>query len=107
MVTILTPVDGSISSQFAVAHVAQRVRVCKSLALHLLNVQDRPNVLAGLAKLDSTYMIDECAQEQGRAALAPVIAVVEEAGVECTSEIAFGDPGLESAPRNLVQAIPL
>lgn len=75
--------------------------------LHLLNVQHRPQVLAGLANLVSTHMVDKYAQEQGSAALAPVMAVLEEACVECTSEFAFGDPGLGSVPRNLVQAIPL
>jgi hypothetical protein len=83
------------------------VRAGESLALHLLSVQHRPQVLAGLAKLVSTHMVDKYAQEQGSAALAPVMAVLEEAGVECTSEFAFGDPGLGSAPRNLVPAIPL
>jgi len=90
---ILVPVDGSISSQFAATHVAERMRAGEPLALHLLNVQYRPNVHPGLTQVVSASMINEYAEEQGRAALAPVIAVLEEAGVEFTTEIAFGDPG--------------
>lgn len=90
---ILVPVDGSISSQFAATHVAERMRAGEALGLHLLNVQYRPHVHLGLAKLVSASMINDYVDEQGRAALAPVIAVLEEAGVECTTEIASGDPG--------------
>ncbi len=90
---ILTPVDGSISSQFAAAHVAERMRAGEALALHVLNVQHRPHVLASLDYVVSAGMIDEFAQAQGCAALAPVMAVLDEAGVACSSEIAFGDPG--------------
>ncbi len=90
---ILIPVDGSISSQFAATHVADRMHAGEALALHLLNVQYRPHVHVALAKLVSAGMINEYAEEQGHAALAPVIAVLKEAAVEYTTEIAFGDPG--------------
>lgn len=90
---ILVPVDGSISSQFAAAHVAERMRAGEALALHLLNAQYRPPVHPALAKVVSASMINDYVEEQGRAALAPVIAVLDEAGAAYSSEIAFGDPG--------------
>jgi len=90
---ILVPVDGSIGSQFAAMHVAERMQAGETLALHLLNVQYRPTVHTGLARVVSASMIHDYAEEQGQAALALVIAVLKEAGVAFSTEIAYGDPG--------------
>ena len=90
---ILLPVDGSLSSQFAAAHAAKRVRSGEHLELQLLNVQYRPHVHAGLGKIVSAAMINEYATEQGNAALKLAAAVLDEAHVPYQTQIAFGDPG--------------
>jgi len=90
---ILLPVDGSISSQFAAAHVAKRVRNGERFELQLLNVQYRPHVHAGLGKIVSAARIDEYVQQQGADALQAAASVLVEGGIPYKTQICFGDPG--------------
>jgi len=93
MRTILLPVDGSISSQFAASHVGSRIGDGETLDVRLLNVQYRPHAHLGLSRIVTRSMIDDYVEQLGNEALAPAAAVLKEFGIAYQTELAFGDPG--------------
>ena len=88
---ILVPVDGSQNAERAVAHAIALVKAGQAGELHLLNVQ-RP-VSGGVATFVGQAPIKEFHREEGMKALAPAIALCEQAGVPCVEHIGVGAPG--------------
>lgn len=89
MRTILVPVDGSDSSLRAVKAAIKAAAEFGGATLHLLTVQ--PPIISGNVKrFFSADAIKEYYQDEGKNALLPAKALLDEAGVAYTEEIAVG-----------------
>lgn len=91
MLKLLVAVDGSDSSNRAVAHLTKRVQVYKGgVEVHLLNVQHPlPSLVASHVPQAS---LDKHHEEEGMACLKSAMKKLDAAGVKYTHHIAVGDP---------------
>lgn len=87
--TILIPVDGSESSIRAVKAAIKTANEFGGAALHLLTVQP-PIVSGNVKRFFSAEAINDYYQDEGKNALLPAKAILDEAGVAYTEEIAVG-----------------
>lgn len=89
MRTILVPVDGSESSARAVKAAIKAATEFGGSTLHLLTVQ--PPIISGNVKrFFSADAINDYYQDEGKNALLPAKALLDEAGIAYTEEIAVG-----------------
>jgi nucleotide-binding universal stress UspA family protein len=91
MKAILVAVDGSGTSDRAVAHAACLVAGGVADELHLLNVQ--PNLGGAISSFVSRDQIDAHHREEGEKGLATAIAVAKKAGVDAKVHIGVGRQG--------------
>jgi nucleotide-binding universal stress UspA family protein len=91
MKAILVAVDGSGTSDRAVAHAAGLVAGGVADELHLLNVQ--PNLGGAISSFVSRDQIDAHHREEGEKGLATAIAVAKKAGVDAKVHIGVGRQG--------------
>ncbi|SHH83250.1 universal stress protein [Pollutimonas bauzanensis] len=89
MRTILVPVDGSESSSRAVRAAIKAVNEFGGATLHLLTVHP-PIVSGNVKRFFSVEAINDYYQDEGRNALLPAKAILDEAGIAYTEEIAVG-----------------
>ena len=89
MLRVLLPVDGSVSSNHAVAYVIMLAKDHSDMEVHLLNVQ--PEIVSGEISLYvSLDSINEYLQEQGRHALASARKILDEANIPYIPHIGVG-----------------
>jgi nucleotide-binding universal stress UspA family protein len=91
MKAILVAVDGSGTSDRAVAHAAQLVAAGLADELHLLNVQ--PNLGGAISSFVSRDQIDAHHREEGQKGLETAVAVAKKAGVDAKVHIGVGRQG--------------
>jgi nucleotide-binding universal stress UspA family protein len=91
MKAILVAVDGSGTSDRAVAHAAALVAGGAADELHLLNVQ--PNLGGAISSFVSRDQINAHHREEGEKGLATAIDVAKKAGVEAKVHIGVGRHG--------------
>jgi nucleotide-binding universal stress UspA family protein len=91
MKAILVAVDGSGTSDRAVAHAASLVAGGVADELHLLNVQ--PNLGGAISSFVSRDQIDAHHREEGEKGLATAVAVAKKAGVDAKVHIGVGRQG--------------
>ena len=89
MRTILIPVDGSESSNRAVKSAIKAANEFGGATLHLLTVHP-PIVSGNVKRFFSVEAIDDYYQDEGRNALLSAKALLDEAGVSYSEEIAVG-----------------
>ncbi|HUG56995.1 MAG TPA: universal stress protein [Candidimonas sp.] len=87
--TILIPVDGSESSVRAVKAAIKAANEFGGSTLHLLTVHP-PIVSGNVKRFFSSEAINDYYQDEGQNALQPAKAILDEAGVAYTEEIAVG-----------------
>jgi nucleotide-binding universal stress UspA family protein len=91
MFRILVAVDGSESSDRAVAHLLKKLQWYKeAVEVHLLNVQ--PALPVDVSRFISADQLEAFHREQGKAALASAQAILEGAKVGNVSHIGIGEP---------------
>ena len=89
MKKILVPVDGSPSSQRAVAHAIALLKSGSTSAIELLNVQ--PPILSGnVRQFVSREMVDGYHRSQSEAALGPALDLLNESRVRCNADMVVG-----------------
>jgi nucleotide-binding universal stress UspA family protein len=88
--TILLPVDGSDCSERAARHIAHIANKVRELQVHMLNVQPVGDDWMLRRKLKPEEL-EKLEQEWGEAAIAPVRAILESAGVAYTEHVAQGE----------------
>jgi nucleotide-binding universal stress UspA family protein len=92
MYRLLVPVDGSTSSERALAHLLKVAPVYKDgVEVHLLNVQR--GLPGDIGLFISRDQIQSFHREQGEKALAPARARLDAAGVPYATHILVGEPG--------------
>ena len=91
MKAVLVPVDGSATSDRAVAHAAELVSAGLADELHLLNVQ--PNLGGAISSFVSRDQIDAHHREEGEKGLASAIAAAKKLGVDAKIHIGVGRQG--------------
>lgn len=89
MRTILIPVDGSESSNRAVKAAIKAAHEFGGATLHLLTVH-APIVSGNVKRFFSIEALDDYYQDEGRNALLPAKAILDEAGVSYSEKIAVG-----------------
>jgi nucleotide-binding universal stress UspA family protein len=89
MRTILLPVDGSESSNRAVQAAIKAVNDMGGANLHLVTVHP-PIVSGNVKRFFSAEAISDYYQDEGRNALLPAKAMLDEAGLAYQEEIAVG-----------------
>ncbi len=89
MRTILIPVDGSESSARAVKAAIKAAKDFGGASLHLLNVHP-PIVSGNVKRFFSPEAINDYYQDEGRSALLPAKALLDEASLPYTEEVAVG-----------------
>jgi nucleotide-binding universal stress UspA family protein len=89
MRTILIPVDGSESSARAVKAAIKATNEFGGATLHLLTVHP-PIVSGNVKRFFSPEAIQDYYQDEGRNALLPAKALLDEAGLPYTDEVAVG-----------------
>jgi nucleotide-binding universal stress UspA family protein len=89
MRTILVPVDGSDSSARAVKIAIQAVKELNGATLHLITVH--PPIISGnVTRFFSAEAIQDYYDDEGRKALMPAKALLDEAGVPYQEKVAVG-----------------
>ena len=88
---ILLPVDGSELALDAVRHVLQLQHEGLKLSVVLANVQDAPHLYEMVLAPDPA-LLDRASEGAGEHALDPARALLANAGIACTTEVAHGDP---------------
>lgn len=91
MKAILVAVDGSGSSDRAVAHALDLIAAGLAAELHLLNVQ--PNLGGAIASFVSREQIDAHHREEGEKGLASAKALAKKAGIDARVHIGVGRQG--------------
>lgn len=91
MKAILVAVDGSGSSDRAVAHALDLIAAGLAAELHLLNVQ--PNLGGAIATFVSREQIEAHHREEGEKGLASAVALAKKAGVDARVHIGVGRQG--------------
>jgi nucleotide-binding universal stress UspA family protein len=89
MRTILVPVDGSESASRAVKTAIQAVKELNGATLHLLTVHP-PIVSGNVTRFFSAEAIQSYYEDEGRNALMPAKALLDEAGILYQEKIAVG-----------------
>lgn len=91
MFRVLVAVDGSKSSDRAVAHLLKKLAWYREkVDIHLLNVQ---SALPGNAShVVSTEQLEAFHREQGEVALASARAILDRASIDYVTHIGVGDP---------------
>ena len=95
MLNILVPVDGSDNANRAVVHARRLAQGAKSSRIHLLNIQTPPRGRAGLSRLVTQDMIDEFYVREGQEATEEARKLLDAAGVDYASHVAFGHAATE------------
>lgn len=93
MKNLLVPCDGSDSALRAVRHAASEAAAAE---IHLLHVVE-PMTPVTLSEAISARRLDDRFPPQAAEALAPAIAVLEQAGARYTLHCRFGKPATEIA----------
>lgn len=104
---ILLPVDGTELSLDAVHHALSLHAQGLQMSVVLANVQDAPHLYEVVLAPDPATL-DRAAEGAGVHALQAALALVQAAGVPCTTEVAHGDPArvlVEIAERHGCEAI--
>ena len=88
--TLLLPVDGSVGSARAAAHVARLASLLPALDVHVLNVQPLGDdwMVRRMLKPEELVKLE---QTWGEAAIAPARAILQEAGVACADHMVQGE----------------
>ena len=88
--TLLLPVDGSVGSARAAAHVARLAGLLPALDVHVVNVQPLGDdwMVRRMLKPEELVKLE---QAWGEAAIAPARAILREAGVVCTDRVVQGE----------------
>lgn len=87
---LLLAVDGSERSLRAAHHAIKTLRGCAGGQVHLLNVQpptDAPELLSHLPQSE----VEAMQESRGGDALAPIRALLDEAGIPYAPEVALGE----------------
>jgi|SRR5690606_1974424 nucleotide-binding universal stress UspA family protein len=92
MKTILVPVDGSDNSLRAVKAAITAIKEMGQANLHLITVQ-LPIASGNVKSFFSAEAINSYYQDEGRNALLPAKALLDEAGVQYSEEILVGQVG--------------
>ncbi|MFY0480776.1 universal stress protein [Achromobacter marplatensis] len=97
MLNILVPVDGSDNANRAVLHARQLAAGANAARIHLINVQTPTQGRAGLSRLITQDMINEFYAREGQEAASEARQLLDAAGVDYTSHVAFGHAATEIA----------
>jgi len=89
---ILLPVDGSEAALDAVRFAIRLAREGLPLECVLANVQE-PATLYEMVVAHDPAVLHEVSDAAGAHAIEPATALLRAAGIECTAEVASGDPG--------------
>ena len=91
MKAILVAVDGSATSDRAVAHAVELMQAGLAAELHLVNAQ--PNLGGAISSFVSRDQLDAYHREEGEKALASAVAIARKAGIEAKVHIGVGRQG--------------
>ena len=86
---LLLPYDGSAASSYALRYVAESLRDTDAKVV-VINVQ--PPLIHEPELMDLGPALARADRAEGERILAPARAVLEEAGISHTAEVAFGEP---------------
>lgn len=91
--TVLLAIDGSENSRRAAATAADLVRALGGSRLAAVYVAAAPPAQSRIVR--ANFDVHAVLEEDARSIAAPILDLIEKAGVPCTLEVGMGDPATE------------